>query len=80
MTKDYLRECVNSGFEIEFDYKGKQFSITYFRDNGERCISFCEYYQEPVDVKTFDELLNIEYKGERLSDIWESLTEDDIWV
>ena len=80
MKTELLKKYVECGYDIEFDYKEKRFSITIPDEGLEHCISFCEYYQEPVDVKTFDELLNIEYKGERLSDIWESLTEDDIWV
>ena len=80
MTTEYLKELVNCGYDIEFDYKNKEFSITRGTLNNVKVISFCEYYKEPVNVKTFDELLNIEYKGERLSDIWASLTENDIWV
>ena len=69
MKTETLKEYVYCGFDIEFDYKGRRFSITIPDEGLEYCISFCEYYQEPIDVKTFDELLNIEYKGEILADI-----------
>lgn len=31
MTKEQLFEWVDTGRELEFNYKGKDYSITYFR-------------------------------------------------
>ena len=83
MSIDVLREYVYYGREIEFDYQNKKFSITYGKDpaSGDgHIISFCEFYQEPIDVKTVDELLQAEWNGEKLKNIWESLTEEDVWI
>ena len=56
MTKEQLFEWVDTGRELEFNYKGKDYSITYFRKNRKICISFCEFYKETLDVATVDEL------------------------
>ena len=41
MTKEQLREYVECGHEIEFKYKGKEYSITYWYpdDNDDNCWS-----------------------------------------
>ena len=59
MTVEELRDYVSCGREIEFEFKGKRYSITYFEQNKKTWISFCEFYQEPTDVKTVDELLMV---------------------
>ena len=83
MSIDALREYVHFGNEIEYVYKGKKFSITYGKapdQDVDYIISFCEFYQEPGDVKTVDELLEAEWNGEKFADIWASLTEEDVWI
>lgn len=80
MTRQKLDEYVYQGREIEFEYKGKQYSITYFNWRKEgKDISFCEYYKEPTDVKTVDELANIPLDGKTLMQVLEELG-DNIWV
>jgi len=81
MSIELLKEYVDFGREIEFQYRGKNFSVTYatIAPMG-HIISFCEFYQKPVDVKTVDELLQAKWNGEKFADIWESLTEEDIWI
>ena len=73
MTKEQLFEWVDTGRELEFNYKGKDYSITYFRRNRKICISFCEFYKETLDVATVDELWNSTYKGIKLSDMLSSI-------
>lgn len=81
MTKEQLFEWVDTGRELEFNYKGKDYSITYFRKNRKICISFCEFYKETLDVATVvDELWNSTYKGIKLSDMLSSIPEDDVYV
>ena len=58
MTIDVLKKWVRTGRELEFSYKGKDYSITYFRKNRKIYISFCEFYKETLDVATVDELWN----------------------
>lgn len=80
MTKELLKEYVYYGREIEFEYKGKMYSITYSLADQEDFISFCEFYKEPTNVKTFEELLEISRGGVTVLQMWESLTEENVWV
>ena len=80
MTKEQLFEWADTGRELEFNYKGKDYSITYFRKNRKICISFCEFYKETLDVATVDELWNSTYKGIKLSDMLSSIPEDKVDV
>ena len=41
MTIDVLRKWVRTGRELEFNYKGKDYSITYYNDDRKDFISFC---------------------------------------
>ena len=43
-------------------------------------ISFCEFYKEPTDVFTFDELVKVTREGTTVLQMWESLTEEDVWI
>lgn len=80
MTKEQLFEWVDTGRELEFNYKGKDYSIIYFRKNRKIYISFCEFYKETLDVATADELWNSTYKGIKLSNMLSSIPEDDVYV
>ena len=80
MTIDVLKKWVRTGRELEFSYKGKDYSITYYNDDRKGFISFCEAYDETVDVATVDELWNSTYKGIKLSDMLSSIPEDDVYV
>lgn len=80
MTKEQLFEWADTSRELEFNYKGKDYSITYFRKNRKICISFCEFYKETLDVATVDELWNSTYKGIKLSDMLSLIPEDDVYV
>lgn len=80
MTKEQLRLLVETGREIEFDYMGKQYSITYYSDNREDYISFCEFYEETLDVKDVDALWNSTYKNMNVGEMLSSLTEKDMDV
>ena len=52
MTKEQLFQYISEGREIEFEYKGKKYSITYSPSWEDEYISFCEFYQYTSDVKT----------------------------
>ena len=78
MTKEELREYIECGDEIEYKYQEKWYSITFARDDkNERWISFCEFHQEPIHVKTFDELINIKYNGVTVMEMLESLGDEE---
>ncbi len=77
---DLFREYIDTGREIEFTYDKKEYSITYYNDNRANYISFCEFYKEPIDVSSFDELLEKKYNGISIKNMIESLSEDDYSV
>lgn len=80
MTKEELLDCIAHGHEIEFHYNGKDYSITYSPEGVEHFISFCEFYKEPSNVKTPDELLKVTRENTTVLEMLESLTENDIWI
>ena len=71
---------VTEGHEIEFVYEGRKYSATYGEINEKEVISFCEFYQDSIEVETIDELLNIIYNNIKVSDMIEKLTDGDIWI
>lgn len=78
MTKNSLIDYIDQGREIEFQYKDKQYSITYGEYKGKDVISFCEFYQESTEVTTVDELLSVMRNGVSVLEMWESISEDDV--
>ena len=80
MNKDVLIDYVTSGREIEFKFKGKKYSITYAPEEAKEYISFCEFYQKPTNVATAEELLQVASGKTTVLQMWESLSEDDVWV
>lgn len=79
MKTELLKTWLDQGCDIEFEYKQKQFSIIWLPLKSGRVVSFCEFYKEPQNAKTFDELLAFKWEGETVEKIWNSLTEDDVW-
>lgn len=80
MTKDLLKEYIDCGREIEFKYNDKMYSITYGVIDNKEVISFCEFYKETTEVITFDELIEVSRDGVTLLQMWESLTEENVWI
>ena len=80
MNKDLLKDYVDCGREIEFKFNNKMYSITYGIIDDEEVISFCEFYKETTEVKTFNELIEVTRDGVTVLQVWESLTEEDVWI
>jgi len=80
MDEQTLSQYVSEGREIEFEYQGKKYSITYGVLDGKEVISFCEFYQETTEVTSVDELIKVERDGVAVLAMLESLTEDKIWI
>lgn len=80
MTVDKLKDYIECGNEIEFKFNGKDYSITYGTFDGKEMISFCEFYQETTEVSTFEDLLEVSRDGATVLQMWESLSEDDVWI
>lgn len=80
MNIDQLIELIDCGREIEFQCDGKKFSITYGVIDGEEVISFCEFYKESTEVKTAEELLEVQRYGKSVKDMISEITQNDIWI
>ena len=80
MTKEALVNYITHGREIEFKYNDKMYSITYSPSWMEDFISFCEFDKETSDVKEINELLDITREGVTVLEMWESISEKDVWV
>ncbi len=80
MIKELLAEYVECGREIEFKFDEKMYSITYGIIDKKEVISFCEFYKETTEIETFEELLDVSRDGVTVLQMWESLTEDDVWI
>lgn len=75
-----LKDLIDEGREIEFTYNGNRFSITYGSIGGEDVISFCKFYGESTEEKTFEELLEVCTDGYSLKTMLGEITEEDIWI
>lgn len=80
MTKNSLIEYINQGREIEFQYNGKKYSITYGKYKGKEVISFCEFYKYSTEVMTTEELLNVTRDDVTVLEMWENISEENIWL
>ncbi len=78
MTKQQLIEWIDTGRELEFEYEGNKYSITYYNDNRKDYISFCQYYQETLDVSDVETLWNSTYKGINLADMFSSISDNEV--
>ena len=78
MKRECLELLINAGREIEFTYHGYKYSITYYNDNREKYISVCEFYQNPIDVKSAEEVLKLKIGKYTLEQIFASLPDSAI--
>lgn len=80
MSKEELKDLIEHGHELEFNYNKKQYSICQGELNGKEVISFCEFDKETTEVDTFDELCEVQRDGVKVIDMITSITMDDIWI
>ena len=83
MTFEQLKDLVDYGQEIEFSFKGKRYSITYWYpndDENDMWISFCEFYKETTEVKDFNSLLKVSRNGTTVKEMIESVSDKDIEI
>ena len=80
MKKEYLTQLINEGHEVEFEYNGKKYSICYGIIDDEEVISFCEFYKDSKEVKTIEELLQLQYHDFIVEDILNYIEDDKVWV
>lgn len=85
MTLEQLKEFVDMGNEIEFAYKGKKYSVTYFypdeNSDEEAWISFCEFYKETTEVRTAEDLwYGVSRDGRTVGEMLSSISTDNIRI
>ena len=73
MKRECIEALIDTNREIEFDYRGRRYSITYYDDKRKNYISFCEFYKTPIDVATAEQLLKIRIGSRTLEDIFKKL-------
>ena len=78
MKRKEIEELIQNGREIEFSYKNKRYSITYYGDKRSNYISFCEFNIEPKDVSSVEELLALTIDGLTLEQVLNNIPNDDI--
>lgn len=69
MTKNELITYYKTGREIEFIYKNKKYSLTYFLKHNKKYFSFCEFYKDTYETDNIDELWNASYNNEIIGNI-----------
>lgn len=80
MTRDKVKELVENGREIEFDYNGEHYTISYYQENERNFIAFCNSKEEEKDVETVNDLLDIEIEGKTLSFILLLMPDSKIYI
>ena len=75
-----FKEWIDIGNEIEFTYKGEEYSVTYsVKENGKTLISFCKFYCDPFEFTNADDFMkNAKINDEYLKDIWDKVV--DIYI
>ena len=84
MTFEQLENYISIRNEIEFTYRGKKYSITYWYPDGDEdnvYISFCEFYKETTEVKTAAELWNnVSRDGVTVGEMLSDVQQEDIYI
>ncbi len=78
MTTVDIKDQLEHGREIEFNYNGKRYSFTFGEIDGKKVIAFCEFNKPDIEFDTIDEILAAEYDGFKIADVIESLSDEDI--
>lgn len=72
-----LKSLIEVGYDIEFSYNGDEYSITSAKNNdGKKIISFCKFYNEPIDFQNIDDFINnAKIDNAYLKDIWNKVSD-----
>lgn len=76
MKRECIEELVKARREIEFQFHGARYSITYYNDDREKSISVCRFYETPVDVRNTDELFQLRIGRYTLEQIFAALPDN----
>lgn len=80
MNLKELTEYIKIGNEIEIEKDGKKYSITYYSDDRKDYISFCEFYQDTLDVASAQQLWESTYHGFKIADFLSGLKPENIYI
>ena len=81
MKVSRLKELLKDGHELEFEYGGKKYSLTWSDLEGESgVLSFCEFQKEDIASSDIDEILDAVYNGQKVADIIEALDEKEVEI
>ena len=78
MTTSDIKDLLEHGHEIEFNFNGKRYSFTFGEVEGKKVIAFCEFNKPDIEFENIDEILAAEYDDFKIADAIESLSDDDI--
>lgn len=79
MNLDSLKHYICTGREIEFSYRGTEYSITYSFDGDKQTIHFCQFDLTSIDYDSIEQLIDSAKVGnEYLRDILDSI--EDVTV
>ncbi len=83
MTKEKVKEWIEIGLELQFEHKGIGYYMCPIWDKRNHEITgifFCQDYHDDIclKVKDVDELWASEYRGLKVSDILDSVPEDQV--
>ena len=80
MTLDTLKYSIQTGREIEFSYRGAEYSITYSFEGEKQTIHLCQFDQTSVDFDSIGHLIDSAKVGnEYLRDILDSIEDVTIY-
>lgn len=80
MTTEELIDYLDHGHEIEFNFHGKEYSITWGRLEGKLVLSFCEFYKETTEVEKPEDILSVSRDGYTVKEMFDEITDEDIWI
>lgn len=82
MKVSRVKELLSQGHEFEFEYNGKRYGLTWSDLEGDKNIlCFYEFDSDNVvESSDIDEVLSATYNGCKISDIIETLDENEVDV
>lgn len=80
MKIECIELLIDNKREIEFVYHNNKFSITYYNDNRTKYISVCEYYRNPIDVASVQEVLKLKIGNKTLEQVFAELPDSAITI
>ncbi|MEE3452968.1 hypothetical protein [Dialister sp.] len=80
MTTEELIDYLDHGHEIEFNFHGKEYSITQGTLDGKYVLSFCEFYKETTEVEKPGDILAVSRDGYTVKEMFDEITDEDIWI